>query len=106
LAQYDANILQDFADRLYAKAAWITVKCCIVGALLGIGLTFILAAILKISNPALNTSDPAFIPFAVLGGLLGIAVGQHKAFQYKLQAQLTLCQMQTEFNTRQKASTS
>ena len=80
----------------------ITIKCCLVGALLGIGLTFVAAAILKISDPAFKISEPAFGPFAVLGGLLGIAVGQHKAFQYRLQAQLTLCQMQTEFNTRQR----
>jgi hypothetical protein len=96
MTQYDANILQTFADRLYAKAAWITVKCCLAGALIGILLVMVTATLLK-------TGDPALVPFTVLGGLVGIAIGQEKAFQYRLQAQLTLCQMQTEFNTRQKA---
>jgi len=35
----------------------------------------------------------------VLGGVIGGFIGQRKGFQYRLQAQLTLCQMQIEHNT-------
>jgi hypothetical protein len=35
----------------------------------------------------------------VLGGGIGCFIGQRKGFQYRLQAQVTLCQMQIEHNT-------
>lgn len=123
MTQYDANILQTFADRLYDKAGWITFKCCLVGAIIGIALAFIPITILenaksqtiidryKGTGNGLNVPVPDTSPsnapilvvlFGLLGGLVGAAIGQRKSFQYRLQAQLTLCQMQTEFNTRQK----
>jgi len=125
LAQYDANILQTFADRLYAKARWITFKCCLVGVIIGGALAFIPLTILESRNtqaiierykgtgngldvPVPENASGSIIPSIVLvvgliGGMVGFAVGRRKSFEYKLQAQLTLCQMQTEFNTRQKA---
>ena len=124
MAQYDANILQTFADRLYAKAGWIRFKCCLVGAIIGVALSFMPVTILENRKsqaiidsykgtgngldapvPDVSPSNAPVLVLAIglLGGLVGATVGQRKAFEYKLQAQLTLCQMQTEFNTRQKA---
>ena len=124
MAQYDANILQTFADRLYAKAGWITFKCCLVGAIIGVALAFIPVTILESGksqaiidrykgtgnglDAPVPDGSPSNAPILVglvglLGGFVGATVGQRKAFEYKLQAQLTLCQMQTEFNTRQMA---
>jgi hypothetical protein len=40
---------------------------------------------------------------AVVGGLMGFAIGSQRAFWYKLQAQLALCQMTIEKNTRSAA---
>jgi hypothetical protein len=121
LTQYDAGILQTFADELYAKARWITVKCCVVGAVIGLALAYIPTTIYESRNsqaiidrykgtgngldvpvPNLPPSNAPVLVLVVgvLGGLVGAAIGQRKAFQLKLQAQLTLCQMQTEFNTR------
>lgn len=127
MTQYDADVLQTFADRLYAKARWITLKCCLVGAIIGVALAFIPVTILEngktqaiidrykgtgngLDAPVPDTS-PSNAPilvvlFGLLGGLVGATIGQRKAFEYRLQAQLTLCQMQTEFNTRQKADNS
>jgi hypothetical protein len=122
LTQYDARILQSFADDLYAKARWITAKCCFVGAIIGMAVTFIPVTLYESRNSQaiidrykgtgngfdvpVPDAPPSNAPIlvlvvGVLGGLVGYTVGQRKAFQYKLQAQLTLCQMQTEFNTRQ-----
>jgi hypothetical protein len=95
-----------------------------VGAIIGVALALIPATFLdnahsqasidryKGTGNGLATPVPDVSPTystvlvlaaAILGGLIGVMVGQRKAFEYKLQAQLTLCQMQTEFNTRQKA---
>jgi hypothetical protein len=128
MAQYDPNILQTFADRLYAKAAGMTVRCGFVGALVGL---IVAVPVIIYANPngeqaivarykgtgngfdvpvrdeTGSTSTiptvPALIVFvAVVGSsLIGVLVGQRRGFEYRLEAQRTLCQMQTEFNTRQ-----
>jgi hypothetical protein len=132
LAQYDANILQKFADNLYAKARGIVVQTGLLGVLIG-GLLGTPVAIYTGTHNAQAIVDRhkghweerQFIPdapdaapspfdnigliavglFAVIGCLIGVSIGQRKAFQYKLQAQLTLCQMQTELNTRTNSLT-
>lgn len=38
MAQYDPNVLQVYADRLYAKAAGIALKYGLVGLLIGMGI--------------------------------------------------------------------
>jgi hypothetical protein len=131
LPQYDANILQKFADGLYAKARSIIFQSGLVGAVIG-GLLAVPVFIYsgnhgsaqaivdryKGTGNGYNVPTPDTQPpsndyagviaagvFAVIGCLIGVSIGQKKAFQYKLQAQLTLCQMQTEFNTRTKTQT-
>ena len=54
------------------------------------------------------TGDSSIIPtltilVGVVGALVGVLVGQRKGFELRLQAQMTLCQMQTEFNTRRSS---
>jgi hypothetical protein len=134
LAQYDANILQKFADNLYAKARSIIFQCGLVGAVIGALLAIPIAIYVSGHNhndstqaiidrykgtgngfnvPLQDSPPPANDPtgliaagvFATIGCLIGVSSGQKKAFQYKLQAQLTLCQMQTEFNTRTQIQT-
>jgi uncharacterized integral membrane protein len=125
MIQYDASTLQKFADRLYEKAGFIIFQCVVLGALIAAGLAAIPAAI--ISNQQLEASNKAIeeryrnakssfsvpplppqsgvSPFmlciigGVFGGVIGGFIGQRKGFQYRLQAQLTLCQMQIEHNT-------
>lgn len=90
--EYDPKIIQEFSDRLYAKANSIIRSYAIVGVLLlGIG--------------GLATQEPMFgLIVAVLGGVIGYMLGKEKAFSYKLQAQTALCQVQIETNSRQSAS--
>ncbi|MDB6092731.1 MAG: hypothetical protein JWM32_293 [Verrucomicrobia bacterium] len=40
------------------------------------------------------------IPGAVVGGIMGVLVGRRKAQALRLQAQMALCQIQIEKNTR------
>lgn len=126
MTRYDASILQRFADTLYDKASFIAFQCAFLGLLIGAALPGIPALI--ISNQQLEASNRAIeeryrgaknsfsVPplppshsgldpsiLCVIGGLFGVVVGGfiglRKAFQYRLQAQLTLCQMQIEHNT-------
>jgi hypothetical protein len=41
---------------------------------------------------------------AILGGAMGYAIGTEKAFTLRLQAQVALCQVQIEANTRAQAA--
>jgi hypothetical protein len=125
MTTYDPNILQKFADRLYERATFVTFHCAVVGFLIGAGLGAIPANIfynqeleartktveehyrgtgngfnLPPMPPSSGTSPFALcIVGGVLSGVVGGFVGQRKGFRYRLQAQLTLCQMQIEHNS-------
>ena len=101
MAKYDSGILQDYADSLYRKAAWITFKCSTLGAITGVVIALILVYGVRAPN-AESWGTPALVIFGIIGALIGFAIGQRRAFQYRLQAQTVLCQMQIEYNTRQK----
>lgn len=51
---------------------------------------------------AMSDADPGFWPFlfGFLFGAIGAAVGRARGFDLRLQAQLALCQLQIEVNTR------
>lgn len=99
--QYDAAILQQFADDLYARARWIvftTALVYIVVAFIGSG---ILAGFLTSSMHAPDAFAMGMvIGLTLLFGAVGYNSGKTKAFQLKLQAQQTLCQRQIEINLR------
>ena len=125
MTKYDASVLQTFADRLYQKAGFITFQCLMLGLLIGAGLAAIPAVIISNQqDQALNRaieeryrgaknsfsvpplpehSTSETWPVVAIGGFLGAVIGGvigiRKSFQYRLQAQLTLCQMQIEHNT-------
>lgn len=88
MTDYDANIIQEFADRLYKKASAITFQYAFIGAILVGGA---LGAAVQ---------QPAFAGIGLfIGALIGAMMGREKAFQYRLQAQTALCQAQIAANT-------
>jgi hypothetical protein len=92
---YDSKIIIEFANRLYARAGAVIVSYGALGAVIGAVVGAFVAANLLGSPPPIG---------ALIGGaiccVLGVRVGQEKAFQLKLQAQTALCQLQIERNTR------
>lgn len=129
MPQYDSNILQLFADGLYARAEWIRLRCCLWGAL--IGMLFIGTPVVLLVNVvgrqavidqhqgagsgadhpvqgavAVTAKGSILVAFlTLLGGAIGASYGQRRALELRLQAQLTLCQMRIESNTRQPRAT-
>lgn len=103
MAEYDAMIIEEFADRLYTKAFGIQIWMTIVGTLAGLFLGWVFINVR--SGVRIDPGSQNLIQFValVLGGASGLAIGRGLAFKYKLQAQTALCQVQIEKNTRTKS---
>jgi sulfite exporter TauE/SafE len=90
---YDPAVIQKCADKLYAKANSIIYTYTAIGAIIGyLGGTHLSASY--------TTRTTYGIVGAIVIGLLGFAIGSERAFIFKLQAQVALCQRKIEENTR------
>ena len=104
MIKYDAGVLQEHVERLYRKAAMMAWEWAIgLFLLAGIG-----SLILVLNFPKAN-ENPGFgvvVAVALLAGFVGWLIGHSAGFKYRLQAQLVLCQMQIEYNTRRVGAAS
>jgi len=102
---YDPAVVQKFAGRLYSRATSIVVTSTlgglILGAIAGGGLVVAAAAYAPGSKPSPGI---AIGIGALVAGLVGLVRGLERAFKLKLDAQMALCQVQIEANTRAKNS--
>lgn len=89
MASYDSNVIQNIADSLYSRAATIVFLhvafFLLVGAVAG----------------GYAGGGVAALVGGIVGALLGYYLGAQRAFMLKLQAQVALCQVQIEKNTRE-----
>ena len=94
MAKYEAQVIVQFADDLYRQAGSLPATYTVLGALVG----------LVIGGGLFAAYEGGALIGAGLGALLlgavGLKVGQQRAFALKLQAQVALCQVQIEENTR------
>ena len=88
MVNYDEGVIQEFADRLYATADGIIMSHSAIGALLGF-----------LGGYMIGGGSVGIIVM-LIGGAIGYWLGMQKAFHLKLQAQLALCQVQIERNSR------
>ena len=90
---YDAHVIELFARSLYRSARFITVIMTLLGLVLGGGGGYLLAG-----------GDIFYAAAgAVVLGAIGLWLGLAIAFRLRLRAQLALCQVQIEKNTRMLA---
>ena len=93
---YDPKIILAFAEALYRRAASIVATYTVLGTLVGAGL----------GGAVGSQGDRGLIGMAigaVVFGAVAFGIGQQKAFALRLQAQVALCQVQIEANTRRSA---
>jgi hypothetical protein len=90
---YDPKVIVEFAARLYARANSVILTYTVLGILVGLG-----AGAALVHGGGVG----AIVGGAILGAV-GYSMGSERAFQYKLQAQTALCQVQIETNTRTAA---
>lgn len=95
MSNYEPSLLRTLAGRLEAQARTSVAVGIIAGAVTGGLFGFAASLIFMLSHSLL-------IPGAVVGATLGIVAGRRKAQALRLQAQMALCQIQIEENTRQQ----
>lgn len=98
MAEYDAGIIKEFANRLYRQARWVSLRYALAGGIIG-------WAIVAAATAAKAVSVPLGGWGFVAGAILGLSLGMSKAFQFRLEAQRALVLVQIEENTRKLAST-
>ncbi len=94
MTNYDPSILQKFVDKLYSQARSVVATTALFLAVIGGVAGYLYSA------SSFQIGDSYIIGGIVFGGLIGAAIGQQRAFKYKLEAQRLLCQMQIEKNTK------
>ena len=100
MVKYDRTIIYTFAERLYRSAQQTIATFTISGVLIGGGAS--VAVVQSIGGSAGVTVVHGVVGFSgafIVGGL-GYLIGSQRAFQLKLQAQIALCQVKIEENTR------
>jgi hypothetical protein len=97
MTKYDPAIIQLHADKLYSEANIIIVIWITVGILSGFLAGFLLSVFLlkDLISPVIP-----IIFVGVLFGFFGYKIGTGFAFALKLKAQIALCQVKIEENTR------
>ena len=85
---YDPSVIRSFAQQLYDRAATIVLVNAGIGLVIG-GLVGKLAL-----------GNGGMVVLGLAGAAAGYFLGSQKAFLLKLQAQISLCQVQIEENTR------
>lgn len=93
MVQYDATVIQAFAESLYKRANSIIATYSVLGLILG----FVVGLYLPVPG-----GEAKMVVATVIGLAIGVAVGRQKAFLLKLQAQTSLCQVKIEQNTTGK----
>ena len=88
--EYNPEVIQKLADKLYSQANTIVVVLTLLGLIVGGFGGF----------SASQEFGVAAIVGLVLGGIIGYFIGQSRAFMLRVQAQIALCQRQIEYNTR------
>jgi hypothetical protein len=91
---YDPQVIETMAARLYSQASRLVLFGLLLGAVVG-GLGGFVGALWLGMEPLLLAGVGA-----LLGGAIGAAAMEQPALALKFQAQIALCQVQIEKNTR------
>src|SRR5688572_25608267 len=94
MVKFDSQVILSFAEDLYKQAGSLPATYAALGALVGLGFGAGAGAAIGLGGLV-----GALLGALVLGAI-AFNIGKQKAFALKLQAQVALCQVQIEANTR------
>jgi outer membrane lipoprotein SlyB len=98
MASYDSSVIVAFADKLYSQAATVAATYAAIGALVGAGVGA------AIGNAVSADFLIPALAGAIVVGAIAFQLGRQKGFALRLQAQVALCQVEIETNTRSAAT--
>lgn len=90
MVKYDPTVIYAFAQRLYSRAQLVIMLATVLGAIIGAFIGYVLS----------GKENTGLVAGAVILGVIGLLVGAEWAFWLKLRAQMALCQVKIEQNTR------
>ena len=93
MPDYDASVICEFAESLYSQARGVVLSYTLAGILIG-------ASVGAAIGSSFRQGGVFGIAGAVIVGAIAYQLGRQKAFALRLQAQVALCQVQIEANTR------
>lgn len=94
MVEYDRNVIQEFAQRLYREAKTAIVLSTLIGLIAGAGFGYVLSQQIRESSPVILVAFSALI-----SGAIGYVIGVARSFKLRLIAQTALCQTMIEANT-------
>jgi uncharacterized integral membrane protein len=100
--EYDADIIRQQADLLYAEAERAVLASMIIMGILGVLVGTVAFYFLSDRNEALSIVLVLGVPIA--GAVIGATLGQGRAFKLRSQAQQLLVLVAIELNTRKAVS--
>src|SRR5580704_1782061 len=100
MATYDSKVIYRFADELYARADAIVGQAILMAAVLGL----VLVAGAHFLVPKELILTVLALAFSVVVGWLMYNSAERQAFKLRLEAQMALCEVRIEENTRSLGS--
>ena len=99
--EYNSQVLQQLAEMLYARAT----ATIVIYALVGLAAGAVVGSLQVITTHYPGT-DPTIMrmAFALAGGVVAGLIGYLASLRLRVMAQMVLCFMQIELNTRQAVS--
>jgi membrane protein YqaA with SNARE-associated domain len=100
IINYDESVIQMQADVMTRRARTIALVLMSFGAATSVVATWLLLRIGWLWARHPDSAVPVLLLATIVGGLCGWAIGDARAATLRLSAQLALCQLQIERNTR------
>lgn len=102
MVKYEPRIIQEYVDRLYYAASSAIAESIIIFSLVFSAAAFGTVALLNTSEFIMPKINP--LPFCatafIIGALTGLLAGRSRAIKLRYKAQMALCQLKIEENTR------
>lgn len=98
--QYDPSIIVEFAEQLYKQARRVIFFYSFLGFVISAFIAIVVTALASSTYVVGGLQLASVCLVIFIGTLIGSMIGRSRAFRLKLEAQIALCDVEIEKNTR------